>query len=65
MKKAISAGVFVAGLILLYYGYQEYQSFSSELNELFTGSPSDRAIWMIIGGAAAAIAGLVGLLRKE
>jgi len=64
MKKAISAGIFVAGLILLYFGYQEYQSFSSEIEEFFTGSPSNRALWMLIGGAAASIAGLVGLLRE-
>jgi len=64
MKKAISAGVFIAGLLLLYFGYREYQSFSSEIEEFFTGSPSNRALWMLIGGAAASIAGLVGLLRE-
>lgn len=64
MKKTLSAGLFLAGLLLLYFGYQEYNSFSSELNELFTGSPSDRAVWMLIGGSTAAIAGLVGFLRK-
>ncbi|MDZ7719095.1 MAG: DUF3185 family protein [Balneolaceae bacterium] len=64
MKKAISAGLFIAGLLLLYFGYQEYQSISSEVEEFFTGSPSNRALWMLIGGAAASIAGLVGLLRK-
>jgi len=46
------------------FGYREYQSFSSEIEEFFTGSPSNRALWMLIGGAAASIAGLVGLLRE-
>lgn len=64
MKKMISAGLLIGGLILIYFGYQEYQSFSSEVNEFFTGSPDNQALWMLIGGAAAAIAGLVGLLRK-
>jgi hypothetical protein len=64
MKKAFSAGVFIAGLLLLYFGYQEYQSISSEVEEFFTGSPSNRATWMLICGVAASIAGLVGLLRK-
>ena len=64
MKKMISAGLLVGGLILLYFGFQEYQSVSSEVEEFFTGSPSNNAIWMMTGGAVAAIAGLVGLLRK-
>lgn len=64
MKKMISAGLLVGGLILLYFGYQEYQSFSSEVEEFVSGSPSSNAIWMLIGGAVAAIAGIVGLMRK-
>lgn len=60
----ISAGLLVGGLILLYFGYQEYQSLSSEVEELFTGSPDSKTLWMMIGGAAAVIAGIVGLAKK-
>lgn len=64
MKKIISAGLLAGGLILIYFGYQEYQSFRSEVNEFFTGSPDRQALWMLIGGAVAVTAGLVGLLKK-
>jgi hypothetical protein len=64
MKKMISAGLLIGGLILIYFGYEEYQSISSEVNEFFTGSPNNQALWMLIGGAVAATAGLVGLLKK-
>ncbi|WP_234572077.1 DUF3185 family protein [Rhodohalobacter sp. 614A] len=64
MKKALSAGLFIAGLLLLYFGYQEYQSIGSEVEEFFTGSPSGQAMWMLIGGAVAAVVGLFGLMRK-
>ena len=30
---------------------------------VFTGNPTDRAMWMLIGGAILAVMGLVGLLR--
>lgn len=63
-KKMIAAGLLVGGLILLYFGYQEYQSVTSEVEEFFTGSPDSNAMWMLIGGAVASVAGLVGLLRK-
>ena len=65
LKKAISAGLLIGGILLLYFGYDEYQSFQSELDQFLGGSGSDKAIWMLAGGAAAAIAGLVGLLRGE
>jgi len=64
MRKAISAALFIGGLILLWFGYQEYHSFQSEVHNFFTGTPTDRAMWMLIGGAAISVAGLVGLLRK-
>lgn len=65
MRKMISAGLLIGGLILLYFGFQEYQSVSSEVEEFFTGSPSSNSLWMMIGGGVAAAAGLVGLLKKE
>jgi hypothetical protein len=65
MQKMISAALLAGGLILLYFGYQEMQSFSSEVEEFFTGSPSDRAVWMLAGGAALSIAGVVGLIRGK
>lgn len=65
MKKALSAGLLIGGLILLYFGYDEYQSFGSEVDRFLGGAGSDKALWMMAGGAAAAIAGLVGLLRGD
>ena len=65
MKKMISAGLLIGGLLLLFFGYQESQSFASEVEEVFTGSPDSSAMWMMIGGAIAAVAGLVGLIYKK
>lgn len=65
MKKMISAALLIAGLLLLYFGYQEYQSVSSEVEEFLTGSPDSSALWMLVGGGAATAAGLVGLFYKK
>lgn len=65
MKKMISAGLLIGGLLLMYFGYQEYQSVSSEVEEFVTGSPDSNAMWMLIGGGVAAIAGLVGLVTGD
>lgn len=65
MRKIISGILLVGGILLLYFGYQEYQSFQSEVDQLFGGSGSDKAIWMIVGGAAATIGGLMGFFREK
>jgi hypothetical protein len=33
------------------------------VSRFFTGSPTDKAVWMLIVGVAAAVIGLVGTLR--
>jgi hypothetical protein len=38
-------------------------SFSSDTSRFFTGSPTDKAIWMLIGGALLSIVGVVELFR--
>jgi LPXTG-motif cell wall-anchored protein len=43
------------------FGMQASASVGSRLSELFTGAPSDRTIWLLVAGIAAAILGL-GLL---
>jgi uncharacterized protein DUF3185 len=63
MNRILAVVLLVAGGCLLVYGLQASHSFSSDVSRLFTGSPTDRAIWLIVGGAAAAIAGAALLLR--
>ena len=63
MNRIVALILIVVGGCLLVYGLQASQSFSSDVSRLFTGSPTDRAIWLIVGGAAALVAGVVLLLR--
>jgi hypothetical protein len=63
MNTAFSVAALVGGIVLLVFGYNEYQSAGSEIAKFFTGNPSDRAIWMLTGGAILSVLGLVGLMR--
>lgn len=65
MRKIIATALLIGGLVLLYFGYDEYHSLQSEVNQFFGGAGSDKAIWMMVGGAAATVGGLVGLLRGK
>lgn len=64
MQQAIGATLLVAGVLLLSFGYSEYQSLQSEVSEFFTGSPTDRALMMLIGGALSSVIGLVLVVRR-
>jgi hypothetical protein len=63
MNNVVGLAVFALGVVLLIFGFNESQSFGSEVSRVFTGNPTDRSVWMIAGGAAAVIAGLVLTLR--
>jgi len=65
MNKAIGLALLVAGVILIVTGYNASQSFSSDLSRFFTGSATNKAMWMLVGGAAAAIAGATLLNRRN
>ncbi len=63
MPKAIALAVLAGGIILLILGISAYDSTSSDISRFFSGSPTDKAIWMLVGGAVVTVLGLVGLLR--
>ena len=63
MNKGVSLAILAGGILLIIFGVSATKSFSSDISRFFTGSPTDKAIWMLVGGAVATIIGLVGLLR--
>lgn len=63
MNKAISIALLAGGIVLIVIGVNATKSFSSDVSRFFTGSPTDKAVWMLIGGTVAAVIGLVGALR--
>lgn len=56
-RRAVGIALLAGGLILLAFGMNASQSFASEVSEAFTGSPSDRSVWMLVSGSIAAVAG--------
>ena len=63
MNRVVSLAILAGGVLLTIYGAAASNSFSSDISRLFTGSPTDKAIWMLVGGVVAIIIGAVGLLR--
>jgi uncharacterized membrane protein YidH (DUF202 family) len=63
MNKAISIALLAGGIVLIVIGVNATKSFSSDVSRFFTGSPTDKAVWMLIGGIVAAVIGLFGTMR--
>jgi len=61
MTKALFIALLVAGIVLTIIGINASNSFSSDVTRFFTGSPTDKAVWMLIGGVVMGVAGLAGL----
>ena len=65
MNKIVSLALLVGGVVLIIFGISATNSFSSDVSRFFTGSPTDKAVWMLIGGITAAIVGLAMTLRSS
>ena len=61
MQSVVGIVLLVVGVVLMIFGMQASASVGSRISELFTGAPSDRTIWLLVAGVAAAMLGL-GLL---
>ena len=57
LRRLIGVILFVVRIVLLVMGLREINSFSSQFSRFFAGSPTDRAIWLTIGGIAALFVG--------
>jgi hypothetical protein len=64
MNKIVSLALLVGGIVLIIIGFNATSSFNSDVSRFFTGSPTNQAIWMLIGGSVAALVGLTMLWRS-
>lgn len=62
MNKASSLVLLGAGILLLVRGVKASDSIGSSFSRLFTGNPTDKAMWLLIGGTVACAIGATGLL---
>jgi hypothetical protein len=53
------------GIVMLFWGYSEYDSAGSKFKKAFSGSMTDKAIVLLIGGGACAAAGAFLSFRKR
>jgi hypothetical protein len=64
LNKILPLALLTAGVLLIVFGVAATDSFSSDVSRFFTGSPTDKAVWMLLGGAVATVVGLTLTLRN-
>ena len=57
MNRAIGLALLAVGIALVVYGFNASDSISSSVSRTFTGSPTNKTLWLLLGGAAAIIVG--------
>jgi len=63
VNKLISLILLVGGIVLIVYGINASNSIGSDFSRLFTGAPTDKSVWLLIGGVVLAALGAGGLIR--
>jgi len=63
MNRAIGCAILAAGIVLIVFGVNESNSLGSSFSRFFTGNPTDKSMWLMIGGIAATVVGAVLALR--
>jgi hypothetical protein len=59
VKRGIGLALLAAGIALTIYGINASNSVSSGFSRVFTGSPTNKTIYLLVGGIGAIIAGAV------
>lgn len=65
MNKGIGIALLVVGITLIIYGISASDSVSSDVSRTFTGAPTNKTLWLLLGGSSAAIIGAVMTFRSS
>jgi uncharacterized membrane protein HdeD (DUF308 family) len=65
MNKGIGIALLVVGIVLVIFGFNASDSASSDVSRFFTGAPTNKTLWLLLGGIASAIVGAVMTIRPS
>ena len=64
MNHLSGIALLVVGGVLILWGYNESQSLGSHLTRLYSGNPTQQALYYYIGGAVCIVLGALNLIRR-
>jgi Protein of unknown function (DUF3185) len=63
--KPLGIALLALGIVLIIFGINASNSVGSDFSRFFTGAPTNKAIWMLLGGIASVIVGGTMTLRPS
>jgi len=65
MTRFLGLALFVAGIVMLAYGISASDSIGSEFSRFFTGKPTDKSIWLLLGGIVSLVLKIKGMMSRR
>ena len=65
MSRIIGLVCLVIGIMLLVWGHDTAHALNSQVKNIFTGTPTDRAMYYYVGGAVLSVYGLFQIIWKK
>ncbi len=65
MKNPLGIALIAVGILLIAFGISSSESLGSEFSKFFTGSPSEKSIWLLIAGVASLVTGAALTMRAR
>jgi len=63
--KPLGIALLAVGIVLIIFGINASNSLGSDFSRFFTGAPTNKAVWMLLGGIASVIVGGTMTLRPS
>jgi hypothetical protein len=57
MNKPLGIALMAVGIVLIAFGINASESVGSEFSRFFTGTPTDKSMWLLLSGIVATISG--------
>lgn len=58
IRRIVGLALVAGGIVLLVFAHNASHSMSSDISRVFTGNPTDRVMWLMVGGIVCLVAGL-------
>lgn len=65
MTKGSSIALLAVGILLLVYGLDASNSFSSSVSQAVNGAPTNRSVWLIVLGLVGILLGGFGIFFRK
>ena len=65
MNRTIGAALSVVGIRLMVYGFDASDAVISDISRAFTGAPTNKTLWLLLGGSLSVVIGMALIFQRS